>query len=208
MTRTSAVTFTQKIKPFSEQFNRDMQNVISDLHEISQYLQPLQHLIKKADIAGEGGGTNAFPAKILQATKTVGVYLVKEVIRLPSAEHEGESRQGYACNLAEITPGPIQDAAWVGTGLSSECADGLIALGATISVEPILLDVVSCFEYEPAGPEQEKEEPGLAGDPLGTQEQPAFFFHHIIPICVGCLVGDDGDDGDDDGSGAVFSGGY
>ena len=193
MTRTSAVTFTEKIRPFSEKFNTDMQNVIADLHEISQYLQPLQHLIKKADIADEGTGTSAFPAKILQATGTVGVYLVKEVIRLPSDEHEGESRMGYACNLAEITPGPIQDASWVGTGLSSECADGLLAVGATISIEPILFDVVPCFEYEPAGPEVPSE--GLSSDdPVGTEEAPAYFFHHIIPICVGCAVKGDGSD--------------
>ena len=59
--------------------------------------------------------------------------------------------------------------------------------------------------------------------PLGTEEKPAFFFHHIIPICVGCSVpgdGDDDDDGDDEeddddgndgafrGQGSSMSGGY
>lgn len=216
MTRTSAVTFTQKIKPFSEQFNRDMRDVISDLHEISQYLQPLQHLIKKADISGSGAGTAAFPAAITSSTLTKGVYLIKEVLKLPDPEHVGaESREGYAVNLAEISAGPIQNPEWAGTGLSSECADKLLALGAQINVESILLDIVTCFEYEPAftGDLGNEEGEGAMREPLGSRDSPAFFFHHTLPICVSCPVGgDEGDDEDDDDSEGLqssgMSGGY
>jgi hypothetical protein len=205
MTRTSAVTFSQKIRPFSEQFNRDMRDVISDLQEVTQYLQPLQHLIKKADISGEGGGTAAFPAAITSSTLTKGVYRVKEVLKLPDPEHVGaESREGYAVNIAEISGGPVQNPEWIGTGLSSECADGLIALGARISVETILFDIVTCFEYEPAfaGDLPDEEDGNVMRVPLGTEEEPAFFFHHILPICVSCPTsGDNGDDDDDDDDG-------
>lgn len=200
MTQTSAVTFTQKIKPFSEQFNRDMQGVITDMHSMLQYLQPLQHLIARGDVAGEGGGAGGFPAKIVE-NQGGGIYLIKEVLQLPDPEHIGtKSRQGFACNIAELT-GPSQDPGLKGTGLTTDCVAEILSIGGVIDVENIKLDLVVCHEYSPVVPVATKE--GRLGNALGAKEVPAFFFHHMKPFCVSCagLPGDGDDGGGDDGGG-------
>ena len=210
MTRTSAVTFTQKIKPFSEEFNRDMRDVIVDLQSMLQYLQPLQHLIARGDVAGEGGGGDSFPAQILE-NQGGGLYLIKEVLRLPEPAVLGmESRQGVACNLAELT-GPAANPELNGTGLTAECLEEIVSIGGTIDVEKILLNIVVCHDYTQVAPDED--EKGTPRQLQGSKATPDYFFHHMLPFCVSCAgIPDDGDDGDDgdqgDGLQRTMTGGY
>ena len=199
MTRTSAVTFSQKIKPFSEQFNRDMRDVIVDLQAMLQYLQPLQHLIARGDVAGEGGGSGSFPAQITENMGN-GLYVVKEVLKLPETTILGaESRKGVACNLAELT-GPSTNPELNGTGITVECLDEIVSIGGTIDVEKILLNIVACHEYTPVKPDED--ERGSLATTRGSEETPDFFFHHMLPFCVSCAgIPDDGGEGEGEGEG-------